>query len=141
MESRPREYAAQDIVVTYDVVRCIHAAECIRGLPQVFDTDKRPWIQPQQATADELAAQIVRCPSGALHFRRLDGGAEEIPDPSVTVTPVTNGPLYLRGDIGLRLPGGDEVSRETRVALCRCGHSENKPFCDNSHERVGFEAQ
>lgn len=141
MESRPREHAARDIVVTYDAARCIHAGECIRGLPRVFDTAQRPWIQPERATADELAALVQRCPSGALHFRRLDGGAEEVPDSSATVTPIANGPLHVRGDIGLRLPGGDELMRETRVALCRCGHSENKPFCDNSHERVGFEAQ
>ena len=141
MESRPRDYAAPDIVVTYDVARCIHAGECTRGLPQVFDTAQRPWIQPGHATPDELAALIQRCPSGALRFRRLDGGAEELPDPSTTVTPVANGPVHIRGDIALRLPGGDEVTSQTRVSLCRCGHSENKPFCDNSHERVGFEAQ
>lgn len=47
-----------------------------------------------------------------------------------------NGPLYLRGKIRLLGPGNRLIREDTRVALCRCDHSKNKPFCDGSHMRL-----
>ncbi|HRC77611.1 MAG TPA: CDGSH iron-sulfur domain-containing protein, partial [Kouleothrix sp.] len=44
----------------------------------------------------------------------------------------------LRGDIALRAPDGTLLAHETRVALCRCGQSANKPFCDGSHHQAAF---
>jgi CDGSH-type Zn-finger protein len=105
----------------------------------VFDADRRPWVDPAAADADEIAAVIERCPTGALQYDRHDGGPAEEPPARNTVTVVEDGPLYLRGDIALETPEGEPVLADTRVGLCRCGHSENKPLCDNSHERV-FEA-
>lgn len=139
MSDRLKEYWSDEIVVTFDSDRCIHVAECLRGLPAVFDTRKRPWVQPANATADEVAAVVMRCPSGALHFRRKDGGpAEPVPDSS-TVRLRVRGPLQLQGDVEIRLPEGTVVA-DTRVTLCRCGASRNKPFCDNSHGYIGFMA-
>lgn len=64
-----RRYARVDgAAITFDSSRCQHAAECVRGLPQVFDTAKRPWIQPEHAALDEIEAVIDRCPSLALKF-------------------------------------------------------------------------
>ena len=79
----------------------------------------------------------MRCPTGALHFERKDGGAAEPALETNTVRLRERGPLYLRGDIELRLADG-VVVQDTRMALCRCGASQNKPFCDNSHVRSGF---
>jgi uncharacterized Fe-S cluster protein YjdI len=64
----PKEYIGKDVVVTFDAEVCQHAAECVRGLPQVFDTKKRPWIDPDGASAAEVRAQVGRCPSGALQY-------------------------------------------------------------------------
>lgn len=134
-----KEYWSDEIVVTYDAARCVHAAECIRGLPQVFDTGQRPWIQPANAAADQVAEVVIRCPTGALHFERKDGGPAE-PLPAVNTVQVRlNGPLYLRGDVAVTLADGG-VLKDTRVALCRCGASSHKPFCDNSHRAVNFTA-
>lgn len=72
-------YSDDAIEITYDPHRCIHAEECIRKLPAVFDSSRRPWIMPSEANADEIARVIARCPSGALHFRRSDGGPNESP--------------------------------------------------------------
>ena len=137
MTEKIKSYWSDDLVVTYDAARCIHAAECVRGLPGVFDTGNRPWIQPGNAAADAVAEVVMRCPSGALHFERKDGGAAEDAPEQNTIRVGDRGPLYLRGDIELRLAGG-VVVRDTRMALCRCGASQNKPFCDNSHVRIGF---
>ncbi|MBF6620625.1 MAG: (4Fe-4S)-binding protein [Patulibacter sp.] len=69
--SSVRRYARTDgAAVTFDVALCQHAGECVRGLPDVFDTAKRPWIQPEHATLDEIEAVIDRCPSLALKFER-----------------------------------------------------------------------
>lgn len=134
-----KEYWSDEIVVTYDAARCIHAAECLRGLPQVFDTGKRPWIQPANAAADQVAEVVMRCPTGALHFARKDGGPAESTPATNTVQVRLNGPLYVRGDVAVTLADGS-VLKDTRAALCRCGASSHKPFCDNSHRAAGFAA-
>ncbi len=59
---KTRAYEGDGIVVHYELKRCIHAAECVHGLPAVFDPQKRPWIDPTQSDADELAAAVERCP-------------------------------------------------------------------------------
>ena len=132
-----RAYAGTAITVRYDAARCRHVAECVRGLPHVFDTDRRPWIMVDAEPDAMLVAEVVRrCPTGALHYTLVDG-PDEVPDAVATVTAVPDGPLLVRGD--LRLDLGDEGGlAETRAALCRCGYSGNKPFCDGSHERIGW---
>ena len=134
-----RSYADEDIEISYDARRCIHAAECVDGLPAVFDSTRRPWIMPAAASADEIARVITKCPSGALHFKRRDGGPPEIPPEPTTIVPTPGGPLYVRGFVQLRSADGHSVVEDVRMALCRCGQSHNKPFCDNSHIDAGFD--
>lgn len=69
-----KTYEGRSIEVTFEAGRCQHAAECVRGLPEVFDIERRPWIQPDNAAADRTAEVVRRCPSGALGYR-LAGGA------------------------------------------------------------------
>ncbi|HEY7293737.1 MAG TPA: (4Fe-4S)-binding protein [Dehalococcoidia bacterium] len=133
-----RVYSTDAIEVHWDASRCIHSARCIAGLPRVFDPRRRPWIVLEGAEADRVAEVISRCPSGALHFRRLDGGPQEQPDEPPVAVPVPNGPLYLRGELRIETADGELIAEDTRMALCRCGGSANKPFCDNTHMRTGF---
>jgi len=135
-----REYANDEIVVTWEPSYCIHAADCLQGLPEVFDAMRRPWIEVDRASADEIADVVMTCPSGALHFRRLDGGAQESAPAGTTVAPQPDGPLYLRGSIRIEDPSGRVIREDTRLALCRCGGSANKPFCDGTHRLIGFRA-
>jgi len=74
---------------------------------------------------------------GALQYERLDDGPNEEPDEQPSVIAVRNGPLFVRGDLKLATPEG-QLREGTRFALCRCGHSRNKPHCDNSHRDVDF---
>ncbi|MEH3052958.1 MAG: (4Fe-4S)-binding protein [Patulibacter minatonensis] len=67
-----KAYEGRDVTVSFDHVLCAHAAECVRGLPAVFDTGRRPWILPDGAPADEVASVVGRCPSGALRVTRAD---------------------------------------------------------------------
>ncbi len=117
---------------------CIHMRNCVRGLPQVFDAEARPWVRVDAADADAIAAAVESCPTGALHYRRLDGAPQEQAQEPPTVEPRPNGPLFVRGQVRIVDPNGDVVREDTRVALCRCGGSENKPFCDGTHRRIGF---
>ena len=136
MTRKIRSYEAEELVVEYDVKRCIHSEECEHGLPDVFDAGRRPWIDPTKAAAADLIRTIESCPTGALHYRRRDG-KEEQPSPTNTVRIGADGPLYVTGRLRIALPGG-EILDETRAALCRCGDSKDKPFCDNSHLEAGF---
>src|ERR1700732_2222549 len=81
-------YRGRDIEVSFDLDICIHVAECLRGQRKVFELNRRPWILADAAGADEVADVVRRCPSGALLYRRLDGGAQEDPDGPTTVTPI-----------------------------------------------------
>lgn len=138
--AKRRVYTADSIDVSFDAAICIHSANCLRGLPQVFDVDARPWISPDMAPADEIAEVVERCPSGALQYLRKDGAAGEAKPAETLLMPSTNGPYVLRGNIELRDNTGALISDGVRMTLCRCGGSENKPFCDNTHRKIGFEA-
>jgi uncharacterized Fe-S cluster protein YjdI/CDGSH-type Zn-finger protein len=132
-------YRGRDVEVSFDLDICIHVGECLRGERQVFKLDRRPWVLPDAAGADEVADVVRRCPSGALLYRRLDGGPDEEPDGPTTVTPVRNGPLLVTGKIEVRHEDGT-VETLPRATLCRCGQSQHKPFCDNQHLATEFRA-
>ena len=138
MAHKIRRYETAGVVVTYDVKRCIHVEECVHGNAEVFNRERRPWIDPSQATPDEIADVVVNCPTGALYFERRDGGEEEQPPQENVMRLAEDGPLYVHGRVKLTLPGEGDPVNETRLALCRCGASKNKPFCDNSHLETEF---
>jgi uncharacterized Fe-S cluster protein YjdI len=134
-----RRYATEHIEVDWEPELCTHESVCWRTLPEVFDPNARPWVRPAAAEPDVLAQTVAGCPTGALRFRRLDGGPQE-PDLVGSETRVDvrrDGPLELRGQVRVRLPDG-QVRDVTRALLCRCGATGNRPFCDNSHLRIGF---
>lgn len=132
-----RVYDEGRIRVLWDATLCIHTARCLKRLPQVFDVTARPWVDVTGAPPEDIAATVEACPTGAL---RYDGpGVEpETPAEPTTIEARPNGPLFVRGRVQLQSPGVQAMPEQYRMALCRCGASENKPFCDNSHRLVGF---
>lgn len=139
MKSKTLHYSGEKAAVSYDVRRCIHAAECVHGLPDVFDPGRKPWIDPDRAEAEQLLQVIMSCPTGALHLERSDDEQAE-PTPERNIAAIEpNGPVYLRGDMEIVTRQGDVLLKDTRIALCRCGNSENKPLCDGQHTPTGFE--
>jgi CDGSH-type Zn-finger protein/uncharacterized Fe-S cluster protein YjdI len=125
-------YSGQEIEVLYDHERCIHTGECLRRLPQVFNQDQKPWVTPDHGTADKVAEAVMACPTGALRFVRKDGVTEPVPLKNLCVVQ-PHSALYLSGDLEIIQPGSAAPLKETRAALCRCGGSANKPFCDDHH--------
>lgn len=77
MSKRLQTYETEEIVVTFDPNVCIHSGVCVRGLPLVFDVGRKRWIQPEHAPAAEVAAQVARCPSGALQYRLKPNDASQ----------------------------------------------------------------
>ena len=177
MDTNVYTYEGDEITVTWDQERCIHAQACVDGLPDVFDPERRPWIKPDQADAVEAVAP--RCPTGALHLTRNGTAPEPMPDenrislfpngpfsfmatpncsmatatrcsptrawrsvaaaaPATSPSPPRTDRSWWRGLSRLR-PPMRKPSRGTGDALCRCGASESKPFCDGSHAEIGFE--
>ena len=135
MKSKIHSYPGKDITVTFDLARCIHAGRCVQGLPSVFDIDAKPWVQPDNAGAGEVRKVVAQCPSGALAI----SPAEQLADENVIeIRP--NGPVYVRGKACLKTLAGENLLEDDRMALCRCGASQNKPLCDNSHREAGFKA-
>jgi CDGSH-type Zn-finger protein/uncharacterized Fe-S cluster protein YjdI len=135
---RLHEFHGEAITVTWSRRRCIHVAACVMNLPRVFEPGRRPWVDVAQATADAIARVVAHCPTGALHCERTDGGPAEAVPAVNSVVATRRGPLHLRGDLEIFDESGARRLADTRVALCRCGRSGNKPFCDGSHSLVGF---
>lgn len=133
-----RKYEGAGLIVFWEPELCIHIANCIRHQPGVFDPNARPWVDVTAATAEEIAAAVESCPTGALRYERIDGGAQEPPEVPTSIQPRPNGPVFVRGNLKIVDLSGNVVREATRLALCRCGHSQNKPYCDLSHRAVGF---
>jgi CDGSH-type Zn-finger protein len=117
---------------------CAHSGFCTDSLREVWRLNQEPWIEPHGAAAEEIAAVVRLCPSGALSYSI--GGVEQRDreaGPAILVS--RNGPYFVSGGIELvNATWGDGASRE-HYTLCRCGHSKNKPFCDGSHWAAEFD--
>ncbi|HYC32896.1 MAG TPA: (4Fe-4S)-binding protein [Gemmatimonadales bacterium] len=135
MPKRLQVYQAEDVTVTFDPNICIHAEECVRVLPQVFDPAQLRWIRPERAPADAVRAAVARCPSGALRATPAAGASPSAP--GVTVTVSADGPLRLRGPFRIVNDAGELLAEGDAATLCRCGATGNPPFCDGTHERIG----
>jgi CDGSH-type Zn-finger protein/uncharacterized Fe-S cluster protein YjdI len=135
-----RTYETDAIRVHWDSSRCIHTGICLRTLPSVFDVERRPWVDLSDADVDAVAEAVARCPTGALRYERLDGADGERPERPTLVFAIEDGPLLMFGDLDVRTPSGERITREARLSLCRCGMTRNQPFCDNSHLRRGWES-
>jgi uncharacterized Fe-S cluster protein YjdI len=138
--SEPRKrYTGQAVDVSFDPARCRHAAECLRGLPAVFDRHRRPWVLPDGGAPADVVDVLARCPTGALRTHPRESVPREQPATPAEIGAVRGGPVLVRGDLHVTAPSGlDE--RETRAALCSCGTTANVPYCDGSGTCRGWPA-
>ena len=132
------EYKGDRATVSWHGELCIHIGECGRAKGDLFVAGRKPWCDPDLASDDEVEDVVLRCPTGALSVAYNDGSRPETADAQNTVHVAYNGPLFVRGDLDIDGARDDVPGFKFRAALCRCGHSKNKPFCDNSHEAAGF---
>jgi uncharacterized Fe-S cluster protein YjdI len=141
MKDITKKYTNGEVTVVWKPSQCIHSTICFKGLGQVFDPRKRPWVTPEGATTAEIVEQIKKCPSGALsYYMNSDASASEIKvDADTIVETMPNGPLLVYGNVTIKDSHGNLTQKNNVTAFCRCGSSGNKPYCDGSHKRVGFE--
>ena len=132
------DYPGSEIDVHWDGRLCIHIGECGNAAGELFVGGREPWCLPDTTTRSEVREICERCPSGALTYSDKDGTPESAPAQN-TVTVSYNGPLFAHGALAIEGAPQEMQGVRFRAALCRCGHSQNKPFCDNSHIQAGFE--
>ncbi|MDP3493265.1 MAG: ferritin-like domain-containing protein [Hyphomonadaceae bacterium] len=114
----------ETVEITYNGKLCIHSRFCVTGAPKVFLANvKGPWIHPDDMHAEELMAVARECPSGAIQYRRKDGGREEQAPPVNLISVREAGPYAFRGDLSI-----DGKQTGYRLTLCRCVASKNNQF-------------
>jgi CDGSH-type Zn-finger protein/truncated hemoglobin YjbI len=140
-------YVGQQVTVLDNRGICQHSGYCTDRLNTVFHTTADPFVTPSGGRMDEIIRAVRDCPSGALSFATDGHEARQETDyhgtrePTITVT--ANGPYRITGEIALTDAAGEDHSRaegasREHYALCRCGHSQNKPFCSGTHWYVEF---
>jgi CDGSH-type Zn-finger protein/truncated hemoglobin YjbI/uncharacterized Fe-S cluster protein YjdI len=137
--TQPETARGEDIEVGFDSRLCIHSRFCVLQAPEVFKANTPgQWIFPDRMNAPALAAVARNCPSGAITYRAKEAVLDEVDPPVNTVRLRQDGPYALNGR--LEITGHEAAEPMRRRTLCRCGASANKPFCDGSHARIGFQA-
>ena len=133
-----KSYTKGDLTVNWNPSTCIHAGKCVKNLPNVFKPKEKPWVDLDAAAQEEVIEAIKQCPSGALsYFLRSEKPKATLPTGS-EIQVLANGPLIVNGPCTVLDKDGKKQQFDKRVALCRCGHSANKPFCDGAHKSEGF---
>lgn len=137
--STSKEYTNGEVTVVWQAGTCIHSELCFKGLPNVFDPKKRPWVNVDGATTEEIVNQVKKCPSGALSYymnNEKDSPMDIQSESIVEIMP--NGPLLAYGNLKVKDAQGNETEHHKVTAFCRCGASSNKPYCDGSHKKIDF---
>lgn len=140
-------YAGQQVTVYDNRGICQHSGFCTERLPGVFHAGSEPFVTPSGGRMDEIVRAVRDCPSGALSFAvdgtearsQADWGGRRPP----TVLISRDGPYRLTGGVEIVDDKGAPIERAQgasveHAALCRCGHSQNKPFCSGMHYYVDF---
>ena len=135
-----KEYKKGDLTIIWKPELCYHSKNCVNNLPEVFKNKEKPWIQPENADIESIKKTIGKCPSGALSYNHKGEQAHEIDNEMAEIETVKNGPVMIKGKFSLKVGGQIKEIDSRAIALCRCGQSNNKPLCDGSHKKAGFEA-
>lgn len=136
-KSITKEYETDQITVVWKPGLCIHSGECVKRLPEVYRPDEKPWIKVDNASAEALRSQIETCPSGALSYK-MKGKTITSMAQGIQINVTQNGPLLVSGEIEILNHDGTVEKKDKTTALCRCGASSNKPYCDGEHRKIQF---
>lgn len=145
MPVETKKYSNGEVTIVWKPGVCIHSAICVKGLPGVFNAQRQPWIDMSQAETNAIIEQVKKCPSGALSYflnKEVPAEADKIVAEAASILKVEvapNGPYLIKTECLIVHSDGREETKTGTVALCRCGASANKPYCDGAHRKVGFE--
>ena len=131
-----KEYSNDEVTVVWQPSKCSHSAVCAKSLAEVFNPKARPWINMQGSDTQNIVETVKQCPSGALSIKDTNP-QPQTDGANVLIKVLQNGPMLVNGTVTLAMSDG--TSKEVaNPALCRCGKSANKPFCDGAHVKAGF---
>lgn len=133
-----KEYTNGELTIVWKPKTCIHSGECVKALPEVYNPNETPWINIKNASTEELKAQIMKCPSGALSYYMNDDNNREAETLETKVEILENGPLLVYGTLKVTDKNGNTETKNKTTAFCRCGQSQTKPYCDGSHVKADF---
>ena len=111
-----KRYKKNDFSILWEPKKCIHAAICVKELPEVYDPKGKPWIKPESASITDLKTQIDLCPSGALSYEDK-GLSKEKTSMATEVELMKNGPLLVKGNIELKSHDGSVIMKEKMTAF------------------------
>lgn len=137
---KTKEYSNGEVTIIWKPDLCIHSANCVKGLPNVFRPKEKPWINVDAAATEALKDQVDKCPSGALSYYMNAQAADGKPsiEAERIAEVVPNGPLMVYGNLTIKHADGSETRKNKVTAFCRCGASDNKPYCDGTHKKIDF---
>lgn len=150
MDKNDRDYSNKDITVHWRPAKCIHATICYVRLREVFDPSRRPWIDLNRASTEEIIDIVNQCPTDALTYTKIEATKETTPNDKEKTTQSLNddsktkiqilkdGPALISGEFSIKDIDGNQLASANSVAICRCGKSLSMPFCDGTHNKIGF---
>ncbi|MDD4554414.1 MAG: (4Fe-4S)-binding protein [Bacteroidales bacterium] len=141
-----KEFSNGEITVFWREKLCIHSANCLIGLPAVFNSKKRPWINIHASDSKEIMHIVDTCPSRALTYLKSNKFITSKPRAKpkkkakfARVQILKNGPVLITGNFIVRDHKKKKIKIDNEVTtICRCGGSKKKPFCDGTHQVIGF---
>ncbi|HMU44405.1 MAG TPA: (4Fe-4S)-binding protein [Ignavibacteriaceae bacterium] len=134
-----KEYSSGEITIFWQSSKCQHSGNCIKGLPNVFNSAKSPWINIFGDRTERILETVSKCPSGALSVKEVVKTESELKSGEVfQVVIAENGPINIRGNFEILDSRGNKIKSKGSISLCRCGGSSNKPICDGTHKKNNF---
>jgi uncharacterized Fe-S cluster protein YjdI len=157
-----RKYRNNEITVYWKPSACVHASFCYRELIEVFDPSRRPWVDLNESTTERIIEVVNMCPTEALAWKWNDEeknesiGSDQLnhirfrrpellndtdvskEDEPVNVKVMVDGPVIIKGDFTIDYDGITKQVNNSLVSLCRCGASDQMPFCDGRHRKIGY---
>lgn len=135
-----KDYSNGEITVHWEAKKCWHFGACVGMLPNVYDPEAKPWIQPENATTKELKTQIAACPSGALSYSMNNKTVSTASKGERKLELLKDGPFTSKKEMKVTYQDGSEDIQFIRRSYCRCGASDNLPYCNGNHGKVDFKA-
>jgi CDGSH-type Zn-finger protein/ferredoxin len=131
------DYVGREVTIHDNRGTCCHAGNCTDHLRSVFREHQEPFVDPNGADGDAIIDIVRACPSGALSYSREGIEHRDVDRPPLIYVS-KDGPYHVQGGIELLNEAFNEGASREHYALCRCGQSKNKPFCDGTHWWVKF---
>ncbi|MTE26621.1 (4Fe-4S)-binding protein [Winogradskyella ouciana] len=135
---KTKEYTNGEVTVVWEAEKCIHSGICVKGSPEVFQPKERPWVKVDASPTNEIVETVKKCPSGALSYYMNNGEDKTAQSLETKVEVLENGPLLVYGTLKVTHKDGNEETKNKTTAFCRCGASQNKPYCDGAHVKKDF---